>query len=227
MSNAFRTAPRARLLAGLLAAIVLPSAAGAHASCLDLAGDWDVSVGVVGTWCVANSCQSLAFGGAAPVEFQQNGCEACWGHVDACGPATNDSLQLSGPIVTMHGCDAGSVSSEVTIEGPASENAFELGGEGSVRCRMKGFPSVFTFDVFVSGSRKIAPAVCGDATEDRSVTAADSLRILRVAVGQGLSCPLHRCDVDDSGAVMVTDALLVLRTAVGQGPPLWCPAAGV
>ena len=66
--------------------------------------------------------------------------------------------------------------------------------------------------------------VCGDASGDGSVKAADALRVLRAAVGgsECLSQPCV-CDVNGSGSLTATDALITLRIAVGAPVNLACP----
>jgi hypothetical protein len=66
--------------------------------------------------------------------------------------------------------------------------------------------------------------VCGDATGDGSVKAADALAVLRAAVG-GNQCTSEPCvcDVNGSGSLSASDALLVLRAAVGAPVTLACP----
>lgn len=76
-------------------------------------------------------------------------------------------------------------------------------------------------------------AICGDVDDSGSVSAADALRELRVAVGVALpmNCPCTAgicetsgvCgDVDASGKLSATDALRTLRAAVGQSVTLHC-----
>jgi hypothetical protein len=66
------------------------------------------------------------------------------------------------------------------------------------------------------------PSVCGDATADGDVSAADGQRALRAAVG-GAVCDECRCDVNLSNSISTSDALLILRAAVGQQVNLRCP----
>lgn len=66
--------------------------------------------------------------------------------------------------------------------------------------------------------------LCGDANDDRKVTAPDALNALRTAVGAG-TCPLFRCDYNGDTKVTAADALQILRRAVGQTPTAKCPAA--
>jgi len=79
-------------------------------------------------------------------------------------------------------------------------------------------PGVQGSDIFVSRGDVIA---CGDANEDGTVTAADALTALRVAVGTA-TCEVCRCDTDTSGTVSAADALMILGVAVGQTIPLVC-----
>lgn len=63
--------------------------------------------------------------------------------------------------------------------------------------------------------------LCGDATGDCKVSAADALSTLRMAVGEIAVEP--EADMDLSGAVTAADALKVLRIAVGSlGPSYDC-----
>ncbi|HYB98566.1 MAG TPA: hypothetical protein VEC57_05465 [Candidatus Limnocylindrales bacterium] len=64
---------------------------------------------------------------------------------------------------------------------------------------------------------------CGDANEDGSVLAGDSLLILQNAVGADVDCPLVVCDTDDNGVVLASDSLRTLQSAVGQTVELICP----
>src|SRR5205085_4532353 len=48
--------------------------------------------------------------------------------------------------------------------------------------------------------------VCGDATGDGNIAAADALLTLRTAVGSG-ACPTWRCDFNGDGSVAASDAL--------------------
>lgn len=68
-----------------------------------------------------------------------------------------------------------------------------------------------------------APAACGDATGDNSVTASDALFALATSVG-AQTCEACRCDVDGNGTVTASDALRILAAAVGQDVILDCPA---
>ncbi len=62
---------------------------------------------------------------------------------------------------------------------------------------------------------------CGDATEDRILTATDAFEILRGAV-ELAACPLSNCDTDGDGDISPTDGLRVVRAAVGQQVELQC-----
>jgi hypothetical protein len=70
------------------------------------------------------------------------------------------------------------------------------------------------------------PSVCGDPAPppdgDGSVTAADALYCLQMAVGNQTT-DLTTCDADNSGSATATDALSVLQSAVGQAVTLTCP----
>jgi hypothetical protein len=65
--------------------------------------------------------------------------------------------------------------------------------------------------------------LCGDATEDRRVTAPDALQALRTAVGSG-DCAKYLCDFNGDDDVSSVDALLILRVAVGTSGNPSCPA---
>ncbi len=69
----------------------------------------------------------------------------------------------------------------------------------------------------------VGQPLCGDGTDDGSVTATDALLALSTSVGIG-ACALCRCDVDASGGVTASDALRVLNAAVGVPVTLSCPA---
>jgi hypothetical protein len=66
------------------------------------------------------------------------------------------------------------------------------------------------------------PSVCGDASADGEVSAADGQRALRAAVGAA-ACDACRCDVNLSNSISTSDALLILRVGVGQQIELNCP----
>jgi hypothetical protein len=68
--------------------------------------------------------------------------------------------------------------------------------------------------------------LCGDATEDRRLTAPDALQALRTAVSIG-DCPTYLCDFNGDGEVLAVDALLILRVAVGTSANANCPAGPV
>ncbi|HEY2775641.1 MAG TPA: hypothetical protein VGK20_16490 [Candidatus Binatia bacterium] len=69
----------------------------------------------------------------------------------------------------------------------------------------------------------VTPVLCGDATYDSAIKAGDAQAILRAAVGQGVVCPLIRCDVDDNKVIVASDALRTLQFAVGIAVTLDCP----
>ena len=66
--------------------------------------------------------------------------------------------------------------------------------------------------------------LCGDATGDGKVTAADALLALKAAVGSA-ACAPSACDANDSGGISAADALLILKAAVGTPVELNCPSA--
>lgn len=66
--------------------------------------------------------------------------------------------------------------------------------------------------------------LCGDATGDGKVTAADALLALKAAVGSA-ACALSACDTNDNGGISAADALLILKAAVGTPVELNCPPA--
>jgi hypothetical protein len=66
------------------------------------------------------------------------------------------------------------------------------------------------------------PSVCGDASGDGNVSAADGQVALRTAVGSA-QCEACRCDVNLSNSITTSDALLILRAGVGQSVLLACP----
>lgn len=65
--------------------------------------------------------------------------------------------------------------------------------------------------------------LCGDATGDGKVTAADALLTLKTAVGSA-TCAPSACDANGSGGISAADALLILKAAVGTPVELNCPA---
>jgi hypothetical protein len=70
------------------------------------------------------------------------------------------------------------------------------------------FPVVVVFEYTRTPS-------CGDANDDGKITAADALKVLRVAVGIGI-CAAGVCDYTGDGEIAASDALAILRVAVGQ-----------
>jgi hypothetical protein len=56
---------------------------------------------------------------------------------------------------------------------------------------------------------------CGDATDDKGITASDALLALRMAVGAS-TCETCICDITGDALVSATDALVILKLAVGQ-----------
>jgi hypothetical protein len=70
----------------------------------------------------------------------------------------------------------------------------------------------------------VAPTVqqCGDVNNDKKISTADALVILRAAVGLGTCSSV--CNVNGIGGVTTGDALSVLRKAVGQNVVFACPA---
>ncbi len=73
----------------------------------------------------------------------------------------------------------------------------------------------------ISGSPVVS--CCGDVNVSASLTASDSLLVLKAAVGSD-DCPLLPCicDTNGNGTITASDALAVLRRAVGQGNALEC-----
>ncbi|MEO6029046.1 MAG: hypothetical protein ABIR79_19445 [Candidatus Binatia bacterium] len=59
-----------------------------------------------------------------------------------------------------------------------------------------------------------AAQICGDATNDDTVTVTDGVQALRSAAGLSSSCE-DGCDIDASGAVTVSDGVNILRKAAG------------
>jgi hypothetical protein len=67
-----------------------------------------------------------------------------------------------------------------------------------------------------------AAPLCGDATGDGVLTAADALLALQAAVGSAV-CALSACDISGDGQLTSVDALLILAKAVGLGVAEACP----
>lgn len=89
-------------------------------------------------------------------------------------------------------------------------------------CFTDGMPGTFN-GIYSMGSK--SRPLCGDANGDRSITATDALRTLKVAVSP-LDCSVTVCDVDNSCSITATDALGTLKNAVGGTPDLTCPVNG-
>jgi hypothetical protein len=68
-----------------------------------------------------------------------------------------------------------------------------------------------------------AGTTCGDASDDRQITASDALVALKTAVGSA-DCDPCVCDINGSSGITASDALVILETAVGIGIDLACPA---
>src|SRR6185503_16656551 len=70
----------------------------------------------------------------------------------------------------------------------------------------------------------VAPAAprCGDPDGSHTLTASDSLTVLKGAVGQPVACPECACDVNADGKKSAGDALAVLKMAVGGARYLAC-----
>jgi hypothetical protein len=66
--------------------------------------------------------------------------------------------------------------------------------------------------------------LCGDANDDRVITASDALVALKVSVGVG-TCDVQRCDYSGDGLVTASDALAILKTSVGIAVIANCPPA--
>jgi len=64
--------------------------------------------------------------------------------------------------------------------------------------------------------------LCGDADQNKKLTAVDAQRILRASVGLPPACPLSTCDTSGDGSLTVVDAQRVLRKSVGLATPLLC-----
>ncbi len=94
-----------------------------------------------------------------------------------------------------------------------------------VRCMLDHEMLGWNADASPPPTTTLPEALCGDATGDGDITAADALSVLRAGVG-AVDCPGWVCDVDDSGNVSATDALTVLRTAIGVEASLRCPVPG-
>lgn len=65
--------------------------------------------------------------------------------------------------------------------------------------------------------------MCGDITDDGSLTVRDAYLILRAGVGLPSKCTLHVCDYTGDLEVTSSDALAVLRAAVGLTTDPMCP----
>ena len=83
-------------------------------------------------------------------------------------------------------------------------------------------PDFADISVTVGPSTGCPDTLCGDASEDGTITATDALVILNGAVGL-LECDLSICDVSGDSAVTAIDALMVLKKAVGADIELMCP----
>lgn len=59
-----------------------------------------------------------------------------------------------------------------------------------------------------------AAQVCGDATDDDTVSVTDGVQALRAAAGLSSSCE-DGCDIDGSGTITVSDGVNILRKAAG------------
>ena len=81
--------------------------------------------------------------------------------------------------------------------------------------------ALVVFLVFVAGPSSAAPA-CGDPDGSNSVTATDSLVVLKRAVNQPVSCLDCACDVNADARITATDSLIVLKKAVGSVRALGC-----
>lgn len=74
------------------------------------------------------------------------------------------------------------------------------------------------------GWQTAAKPLCGDATLDGKLTAADALKALKSSVGTGTCSPVV-CDVTSPGGVTASDALRILKKAVGQLVDMNCPVS--
>jgi hypothetical protein len=88
-------------------------------------------------------------------------------------------------------------------------------------------PAVRSLDLTVAlledvGWTAATAQACGDANNDKKISTADALVILRTAVGTG-TCAAAICNVNGLGGVTTGDALIVLRKAVGQNVVFACP----
>jgi cysteine-rich repeat protein len=68
-----------------------------------------------------------------------------------------------------------------------------------------------------------ADVLCGDANGNDTISTGDALLVLRAAIGQSVTCPTSRCDVDGDAKVRAADSLRVLKRAVGQSVVMHCP----
>lgn len=102
-----------------------------------------------------------------------------------------------------------------------SEGSYQ--GDGTT-CESAECPVVTTTTTTASStSTSTMPSyLCGDANDDKSVTAADALIALRRSVGTA-KCVPERCDYNGNGEVQSSDALLILKVAVGQVVEPKCP----
>jgi hypothetical protein len=102
-----------------------------------------------------------------------------------------------------------------------SEGAYQ--GDGST-CETSECP-IMTTTTSTTTSTSTLPAdvLCGDANDDKKITAADALIALKRGVGTA-KCAPQRCDYNGNGMVQSSDALLILKVAVGQIVEPKCPA---
>lgn len=95
--------------------------------------------------------------------------------------------------------------------------------ESAVGAAIDALTTTTTTTSSTTTTTMLAP-LCGDANGDLQVKASDAQLILRAAVGEGIVCPLERCDVSGNGLVQASDALSALRLAVGLEQQTNCPA---
>lgn len=78
-----------------------------------------------------------------------------------------------------------------------------------------------SFMVLALSTDAMAARLCGDQSNNGTVTAGDALGVLKASVGS-LTCDVCVCDANHSGTITAGDALLVLKFAVGQPVGLNC-----
>lgn len=83
--------------------------------------------------------------------------------------------------------------------------------------------AVFLGLALVGAAPRLADAYCGDANDDKEISAADALIVLRSAIGIGDACVANcECDVDFDREITANDALQTLKAAVSHDRYFGC-----